>query len=227
MPRPSRNLDQALINAAITLLPHTGVRALSIRQVAEHAGANLGMFHYHFKTKDAFVRTVLQQMYDDMFADLTLEAHHSPSPVENLRGAITVLARFARDHRVLLARLIGDALAGETTSAAFLKANIPRHIGVVAVLIAQAQKAGALRKISSIKATAFIVSSVAAPIMLGTAALVSGLAPAALAKPFARDILSNAAIAERIDMALAGLAGAAPPSRKPPRMPAKKSGARK
>jgi AcrR family transcriptional regulator len=225
MARPSRNVDQLLVQAAMELLPQTGARALSIRQVAEHAGVNLGMFHYHFKTKDVFVRSVLQRMYDGMFANLTLEAHHSPSPIENLRGAITVLARFARDNRLLLARLIADALSGEAAMIEFLRDNLPRHIGVIAALIAQAQKAGVVRKISSMQAVAFIASSVGAPIILGTAAFAAGAAPAALAKRFEREVLSNAAIAERIDMALAGLAATQTftAARKPPR----KSGARK
>jgi AcrR family transcriptional regulator len=225
MARPSRNVDQLLVQAAMELLPQTGARALSLRQVAEHAGVNLGMFHYHFKTKDVFVRSVLQQMYDGMFANLTLEAHHSQSPIENLRGAMTVLARFARDNRLLLARLIADALSGEAAMIEFLRDNLPRHIGVIAALIAQAQKAGAVRKISSTQAVAFIASSVGAPIILGTAAFASGTAPASLVKRFEREVLSNAAIAERVDMTLAGLAATKPAAtaRKPPQ----KSGARK
>jgi AcrR family transcriptional regulator len=225
MARPSRNVDQLLVQAAMELLPQTGARALSIRQVAEHAGVNLGMFHYHFKTKDVFVRSVLQQMYDGMFANLALEAHHSPSPIENLRGAMTVLARFARDNRLLLARLIADALSGEAAMIEFLRDNLPRHIGVMAALIAQAQSQGAVRKISSMQAVAFIASSVGAPIMLGTAAFASGAAPAPLAKRFEREVLSNAAIAERVEMALAGLAVTqlVTAARKPPQ----KSGARK
>jgi hypothetical protein len=84
-----------------------------------------------------------------------------------------------------------------------------------------------VRKISSMQAVAFIASAVGAPIMLGTAAFASGAAPAALAKRFERDVLSNAAIVERIDMALAGLATASPAIRKSTRKPVKKVGVRK
>ena len=105
MPRPSQNIDQLLIDAALELLPQTGVRKLSIRQVAQHAGVNLGMFHYHFKTKDAFAAAVLQQLYDGMFASLKLESLSSTSPIENLRSALMVLARFGLNQRQLLVRL--------------------------------------------------------------------------------------------------------------------------
>src|SRR5260221_7973961 len=139
-PRPSRNVDQLLIQAGHELLPQTGVRGLSIRQVTERAGVNLGMFHYHFKTKDVFVRAILEQKYNDMFATLETETHRSESVVDNLRAAANVLARFARDNRKLLVKLLNDALGGEAVAQEFLKANIPRHIQVVVALMVQAQK---------------------------------------------------------------------------------------
>jgi len=64
MPRPSRNLDRALLAAGRALLPARGCSGLSIREVAEAANVNLGMFHYHFKTREAFLRTLLQSMYE-------------------------------------------------------------------------------------------------------------------------------------------------------------------
>jgi AcrR family transcriptional regulator len=35
----------------MALLPQTGCAGLSVRKVAERAGINLGMFHYHFKSR--------------------------------------------------------------------------------------------------------------------------------------------------------------------------------
>ena len=101
MSRPSRNVDQLLLQAGVALLPQTGVRGLSIRQVTEKAGVNLGMFHYHFKTKDAFVRVLLDQKYNDMFVNLQMKSTGNASAIENLRASINVLARFARDNRLL------------------------------------------------------------------------------------------------------------------------------
>ena len=206
MSRPSRNVDQLLLQAGLTLLPQTGMRGLSIRQVTEKAGVNLGMFHYHFKTKDAFVRTILDQKYNDMFTSLTLVSHGAESAVEKLRAAVTVLARFGRDNRVLLVRLIGDALAGEAAAAEFMRANLPRHLGVIIALVAQAQRDGAIRKLPAAQAVAFLMGGVGAPILLGTAATNSGLAPVALGRALQESIFSDTAIAKRVDMALAGLA---------------------
>jgi AcrR family transcriptional regulator len=228
-PRPSRNVDQLLLQAGHELLPETGVRGLSIRQVAERAGVNLGMFHYHFKTKDVFVRAVLQQQYNEMFATLAVESNRSENVLENLRGAANTLARFARDHRKLLVRLLNDALAGEAVAQEFLAANMPRHIHVVAGLIAQSQKDGLIKKLPVPQALAFLMGSVGAPILLGAAVIQNGLMPVPVAEMFQDVVFSNAAIAERVDMALTGLAEAGDSAAKAPARSANKnpSGARK
>ena len=74
MTRPSRNVDRLLLRAGRELFPETGAAQLSIRKVADRAGVIPGMFHYHFGTKDLFVRQLLQELYDEMFASLELAA---------------------------------------------------------------------------------------------------------------------------------------------------------
>ncbi|UUZ51051.1 hypothetical protein LP420_16605 [Massilia sp. B-10] len=59
-------------------------------------GVNLGMFHYHFKNKDNFIRAVLQRLYEAMFADLQLQADAGADALSGLRAAFTVLGGFAR-----------------------------------------------------------------------------------------------------------------------------------
>jgi AcrR family transcriptional regulator len=62
MARLSRNIDQALLRAGRELFPRVGCGGLSVRALAEHADVNVGMFHYHFKTKDKFLDALLQGM---------------------------------------------------------------------------------------------------------------------------------------------------------------------
>jgi AcrR family transcriptional regulator len=209
MARPSRNVDQLLIQAAFELLPETGVRGLSMRRVAELAGVNLGMFHYHFKTKEAFVRAVLQHKYNAMFESLEVNAKSSAHVLENLRAGITVLARFTRDNRVLLVRLMGDALAGEQVAVDFIHANVPRHIAVISALLTQAQQEKVLKKMPLPQALAFLVGAVASPILAGAAVMQGGLAPPALSAALEQTVLTDAAVDARINMALAGMAAGA------------------
>ncbi|MDQ3261334.1 MAG: TetR/AcrR family transcriptional regulator, partial [Pseudomonadota bacterium] len=121
MTRPSRNIDQLLIYAARELLPEIGARDLSIRRLTERAGVNLGMFHYHFKTRENFLSIVLQGMYEEMFSRLTFQAHADRPSLENLRAAVNVLGSFVRDNRHLLLRLMPDAMAGEPIARQFFR----------------------------------------------------------------------------------------------------------
>jgi AcrR family transcriptional regulator len=132
MPRPSQNTDQRLIHAARRLLPETGCEGLKLRQVASRAKVNLGMFHYHFKTKDEFLRQVLQQVYEEFFRELQLEASQYASPRENLQAAMTVLI-FA---------LLRDAMNGQRVAQEFLRANLHRHIEILLGLIRQCRAQG-------------------------------------------------------------------------------------
>ena len=144
MSRPSQNTDQRLVKAARRLLPETGCSGLNLRQVAAKAKVNLGMFHYHFKTKEEFVRRVLQEFYEEFFKDFQLEAEHHATPLENLRAALMTFAAFARDNRRLVFVLLRDAMNGEKVVYDFLRANLHRHIQILFRLIQECQAKGEL-----------------------------------------------------------------------------------
>jgi AcrR family transcriptional regulator len=178
-----------------------------VRRVAEQAGVNPAMFHYHFGNRDAFVRVLLQSIYDEMFADLEVAAAvPGPGTVQRLRGALRVIARFVRDHRKLLRNLARDAFGGEAAVVDFVKQNLPRHLGVIGRLVAQGQQEGVLRPLPLPQALAFVAGAMGAPILAGAALAESGLAPPQIAADFEAAVLSDAALDERIDLVLAGLA---------------------
>ena len=212
MPRPSRNVDTLLLKAGRELYPETGAAGLSVRKVVDRAGVNLGMFHYHFRTKEQFTRQLLQQLYDEMFANLELAASAGP-PREALRAALNVLGRFARDNGRLLRRLLADALASERFAVEFLRTNMPRHIGVILNLVVTCQKAGKLKPMAPPQALAFLAGSVAAPVLIGGAIAERELVPGVTAG-LAALLASDAAIAERVDCALIGLGASPQPRRK-------------
>src|SRR5687767_2176599 len=108
MPRPSRNIELALLQSGRELYAQRG-SSLSVRALTDHAGVNLGMFHYHFKSKDAFLRQLLAGIYDETFAQLKGQVAQSGPPLHRLREALTVLARFVRGQTAILGRVIADA----------------------------------------------------------------------------------------------------------------------
>jgi AcrR family transcriptional regulator len=205
MTRPARNTDQRLLDVGRSLLPHTGVRGFSIRRLTQQAGVNLGMFHYHFKTRENFLALVLQGVYEEMFAQLEFQAHADRVPLENLRAAVNVLGRFTRDNRLLLRRLIADAMSGEVIAQNFLQKNFPRHLRVMAGAVSEAQRAGVLRELPLFQAMSFIAGAVAMPVMMATALQEHAIEAPHLAANLEQDVLSDQAIAQRVHMALKGL----------------------
>ena len=215
-PRPSRNLDRALLAAGRELFPARGCGGLSVREVADAAGVNLGMFHYHFKTREAFLRAVLQGVYEEMYSQLvalSVESAAAAGAVEQLRDALRFMGRFVRANRPVLARVLADALCGEPIAIEFLRANAPRHFGVIGALIAAAQAEGRLRPMPVAQAMGLAAGSLAAPILFGGAVLDSGALGARQARALDAALLSDGALDERIDLALSALAA---PARKRP-----------
>lgn len=204
MTRPSRNTDQLLIKAARDLIPETGCTGLNLRQVAAKAGVNLGMFHYHFKTKSEFTHRVLLEVYEEFFKDLSDETRTEGTPEEKLRKALGALARFSRDQRSLLVALLRDVLNGDEEVLKFVKDNFGRHFRVLLSVIGECREAGYLLDLPDPIVLVVLLGSVGIPHLI-----VDLLDRAKLVGPFKlktsafqKLLLSEGAIQKRIDLAI-------------------------
>ena len=229
MPRPSRNLDRALLAAGRILIEKGGASGLTIRQVADAAGVNIGMFHYHFKTREAFLRAVMQETYEEMFARFTLESARpeDATPVEHLRSSFRVLGRFLRDNRQFIGRVLADAACGDPIARDFLKENLPRHVGRLAALLAEGQRDGSLKPIPVPQALGSCAGSLAMPILLGGAIVESGELPRNTAHGISAALLTDEAIDQRIDLALTAIAVPGGRQARPARTPARPAAPRR
>jgi AcrR family transcriptional regulator len=210
MPRPSQQIDQALLSSARKLFPAVGCAGLSVRALAEHAGVAPGMFHYHFGSKERFLRTLLAGVYEEMFGSLVAEAALPAEPVERLRAALGLLARFARANRQLLARLWLDAMAGEPVARDFFRDNAPRHIGLLLQLLGAGQSAGVIKPMPPLQGLAFLMGTVPMPMIFVAGLIDAGLSPPGGKAAFDAQVMSDEAIAARIDLALGALAAPKP-----------------
>lgn len=208
MPRPSRSTDALLIDAGRKLLPETGISGLTLRRVAAEAKVNLGMFHYHFGSKREFSRRVLEEIYGDFFKGFAAETGAPASARERLRRALIALARFARDNRKIILAIVRDVMEGDPEATEFAKANIPRHMEIIAGLIRECRRRGEVREMPVPLAMSFLLGAAAMPnvamgvIERSSAKRPFGLTPAALFPLFS----SDKSIAIRVDLALAALA---------------------
>ncbi|MBS0660920.1 MAG: TetR/AcrR family transcriptional regulator [Verrucomicrobia bacterium] len=216
MARPSKQLDLALLREGRTQLERHGCRELSVREVCTAAGVNLGMFHYHFGTKDAFVGRLLEETYGPMFARLGKAAASEGDPVDRLRTILLLFGDWVREHRLLLARLVSDLIAGEPAVVAFVQKAETRHIAVIAGLVVEAQAKGRLGGAYPLEAIAVIGGACFLPLLVGTLALNAGQVPPILRVLLeGSDFFTTEALGRRIDIALRGLAPVPhpPPSR--------------
>jgi len=207
MPRPSTNTDARLLKAGRDLLPQTGVSGMNIRQVAKKARVNVGMFHYHFKTKDVFARRVLQEHYEELFASIQTEMSHFETPLEQLRAVIVTFAKFTRDNRQLALSLIRDIATGEPATIDFLRANLHRHVQIILRLVGAAQAARQIGPIAPVNALSMLMSAANFPNILAAVAALHGeperVGPVLSA--FDQHVLTDEAIGERVDAILIGL----------------------
>jgi AcrR family transcriptional regulator len=210
MSRPSRNIDQALLHSGRALFPQHGCAGLSVRLVCQHAGVNTGMFHYHFQSKDDFLAQVLQGLYDEVFAQLQARAASDDTPLVRLRQALILMAGLVRAHGAWIGRLWVDAGSGEAVARQFMQRNAPRHMELLMALAQEAVANGSLAPLPPLQRFAFLMGSVLAPMLLVPAMLRIDVLPAVLVDQAQFDILSDVAIASRVDRALAALQTLAP-----------------
>ena len=178
MARPSRQIDQALLASGAALYPQCGCGGLSVRAVAAHAGASPGMFHYHFESKDAFVREVLQRFYEDLFSQIALPARQAGEPLQRLRQVLLALGRLLRQHALVLRRVLADAEAGEAVAQDFLRRNLPRHLKLLLGLLAEAEAAGQIAPQPALLRLTFLMGAVMGPVLVAAMLKDGGVLPA-------------------------------------------------
>jgi AcrR family transcriptional regulator len=207
MTRPSHNADQRLIEAAEKMLKNTSLGQMNIRQVAAQAGVNLGMFHYHFKSKDQFNRAVMQDIYEKFFKNFSLKIEEADTPLEKLKQALLALGLFARDHRKLALSLIRDVIDGNQEVLLFVKQNGTRHVKILWNLVGQCQKEGLIEKMPRPQVFAFMMPAIMGPTLVvgGAESVAKGLFQKGLLKGADLLVLSDQALKKRIEMALRGL----------------------
>lgn len=205
MSRPSKNIDQILLQSGRELFPQYGCAGLSLRLLAEHAQVNVGMFHYHFQSKQNFLRLLLQQMYDEVFAQLQAEVNHTGSALQRLRQSLCLIARLMREHGGWLGRVWSDANNNEPVACQFLQLNGTRHVQLILGLLEESARDGDIAPMPTMQRITFLMGAVVAPMFMAPRAIQLGIAPPPLQEQLRADVLSERGIAQRVELALMAL----------------------
>ena len=194
----------AFIAAGKTLYPRYGYRQLSVRLLAAEAGLSPGMFHHLFADKEAYIAEVLQHTYDEAFAQLSLHIRPGRSERDNLQAMLTYLAVFVRENIDWVSHIFADA-AEVPGIRDFIRLHATRHIELLYNLLDNAARRGLLKPAATVQRSGFLMGAIAAPLLIGSRMQAAGILPDIIAADFAPAVMSDAAIAERIDWALTAL----------------------
>jgi AcrR family transcriptional regulator len=195
-----------MLRVAHQIVRSEGWSALRIRDLVQRAGVNLGMFHYHFRSKENFKKIVLRELYEDFFQRFIVVAREGTDPLLQLRNSLLVLGLTARDERRLLVSLLRDVLNEDPEIIELLHSTMSRHASVISRLIQQCQREARIADMPMAQALSFLMTSMNFPTLIG----------AVLERPSSRlskkwmhqfrdTVLSDEAIAQRVDFALHGL----------------------
>jgi AcrR family transcriptional regulator len=206
MARPGRNIEQALLKSGRKLYAQRGASGLAVRALTEHARVNLGMFHYHFRTKDEFLRRLLGGWYEEMFEQLAVHIRQDGPPLHRLQDALLYLACFVRDNRPMLGRVMMDAAAGSVVAAQFLRDNAPRHLGLLLAVMDEAEREGLIVAMAPMQRFAFVMGAVGMPLLVAPALHSIGVAPKLLGAQLHKQVMSDEAIAQRIALVMKAIA---------------------
>ncbi len=197
---------ERLLAAGLALARKAGVKALTVRAVAATAQANLGSFVHHFGTRDAFLDELIERWYAPVFQRLQLTASAGTLPLDALRAALLQLVAWLVDNRDFVVQLVLDAGAGETAALRFLRSLDARHPALLLQMIERAQRAGALRRDPPLHQLLFLMSTLAAPVLMFHLLSRRGVAPPGLALALAPLATDPASVKQRLGWALRGLA---------------------
>lgn len=157
---------ERLLDAGLEILRSGGARSLTVRSLVQKAGENPGTFVYHFKTRNAFLKTLLEQWYAPLFCQVRLHPGQGGAPMDALKASLERALVFACDNAPLIAQLMADFAAGEKEVAAFARTLPLRHPKVILDEIRAAQEAGTLVAGEPENMLMYLIGATGLPIIL-------------------------------------------------------------
>ena len=106
------SLHEALLDAAEQLLPSRGPEALTLREVARHAGVSHGAPYHHFASRDALLAAVAERGFIGLGA--AMETANGTTPRDRLASICEAYVGFAAKHPTRFRLMFGPLLARKT-----------------------------------------------------------------------------------------------------------------
>src|SRR3982750_381290 len=148
MPRPS--LREQLLSAGLETLHRKGFNGTSVQDITDAAGAPKGSFYNHFESKEALAVEAVRQYVQRGRARLGILADAKQPAMRRLRRYFETLHDAAVDAGFAAGCLLGNFGAELSAQSPAVRQKVGAAFAAwcdaIAVVIAEAQKAGAISR---------------------------------------------------------------------------------
>lgn len=204
MNEPETTRDR-LLSVGLQMLGEGGARSLTVRGLVQRAGENPGTFVYHFKTRSAFLQTLLEQWYAPLFRGVCLSVEAGAPPMVSLKASMEHALSFVHEHAPLIAQLMADYAAGEREVAVFARTVPMRHPRMILDAIGEALREGCLVDAEPENLLMYLFGAVGMPVILSRFLLGDMRPASALLDKIGRIALEPEASRLRLAWALRGI----------------------
>ena len=205
-PSIANSSREALLRVGLEMAQASGFRSITVRGLCQRAEANTGSFVYHFGTRQAFVRELIETWYAPLFAQLMLQFDRQAEPLDRLQAMLRQLLGFLVTNANFIAQLLQDAIAGEEAVRQFISELSPRHPRLILQCIKEAQQAGQLCAAPPMHVMMFVMSSLGLPVILHAMTTGHALLPDVLRKSLENFAADPVHLEQRLQWAFKGLA---------------------
>ena len=206
MPRPSRNHDRLLIEAAKKLLPELGASGMSLKMLSDEAGVNPGIFYYHFKSKSNFIRIVLESFIEDARKEIEIEIPANIPSIKKLQHCLMSIGKIFRGHCRLAVSMYRDLLNKDPDITSFLVSSIEDQISFLKPLIEECQKDSYIRKHYTLQEIlSFCLAGIKTPIVLSKVLELLSDDNSEHMEKLKKELITDEAITRRAEMAIMGI----------------------
>ena len=77
------------MRAAYRCIVERGIAATTTHAVAERAGMNQGSIHYYFRSKDALLERLLEELYENSMNNIRIVARSDKTPKEKITSILS------------------------------------------------------------------------------------------------------------------------------------------
>lgn len=96
-PQKNQTYEQILISATELFLKK-GFNDVTTRDIAAHAGVNLGLIPYYFKSKDNIAAIVMENLNNDLYAEVLPKLSKTLNKAETLYVSTLLLWKYIDEH---------------------------------------------------------------------------------------------------------------------------------